>query len=66
MSLMCTTSGRSQWLGAGGWHQDMFIFGAEDGWRDLLFQSRHGESEYKIYQAGENFMFQKIGEKKRY
>ena len=37
--LIYSISGRLQWLGAGGWHQDMFIFCAEDGWWDLLFQT---------------------------
>ena len=30
VSLMYSISGRSQWLGAGGCHQDMFMFCAED------------------------------------
>ena len=38
-SLVYSISGRSQLLGAAVWHQDTFIFGAEDGWWDLLFQT---------------------------
>lgn len=38
-SLVYSIGGRSQLLGAAGWHQDTFIFGAEDGWWDLLFQT---------------------------